>query len=125
MISLKKDLKCNHRQLPKKQNNALTSSIVLIFLKTFDIGLNEICKQNKTTLLLFQDLTCRYVLGFQKIIYTIKRNPVCVCVCVCLNSSKSTESTSIKLGTIDNHPGVSVVWGLTSQSKVTSKIYIF
>ena len=37
-----------------------------------------------------------------------------VCVSVCFNSSETAGGTSIKLGTIDHHPVVSVRWGLVT-----------
>ena len=32
-----------------------------------------------------------------------------VCMCVCLNFSETTGLTSMKLGKIDNHSGVTVI----------------
>ena len=36
------------------------------------------------------------------------------CMCVCFNSSETATSTSIKLGTIDHHPVVSVTRGFVT-----------
>ena len=51
----------------------------------------------------------------KQFIQYIKRNSVCLSVClsvyvsVCFNSFETTRGTTIKLGTIDHHPVVSVI----------------
>ena len=46
------------------------------------------------------------------VIYTIKRNSVCVFVC--FNSFQTARGTSIKLETIDDHSMVSVIRGFVT-----------
>ena len=60
-----------------------------------------------------RDMNATYSGSLQDV-YTIKRNSVCVSVC--FSSSETAKGTSIKLGTIDHFPVVSVTRGFVTSS---------